>query len=646
MTGAFRSALFTHAALGITVTLSSFWTSTVHGDAAPTAARLRAALQAACRTPLGDEQALLRAFDGATMSEARALEVRGTAIGWRRHLTWPQGEELRIEYVAPQGRLRRVSVEYWSSSGHGPRPQALVVADSECRIRAARRLIYEAGSGDAVELEQLDADLRPTGEREALNPPVPPGKDPTGVLVAMVDSGVNYVLPQVAERLARDQQGEILGYDYWELDRRPFDSNPARSPFFPQRHGTRTASLLLAEAPGSRLVPYRYPRPDMGRMAELVVDLADKGVSIVNLALGSDDASEWQSFVRQAERHPGVLFVVSAGNNGRDIDAQPVYPAAFALDNLIVVTSAETNGELARGSNWGRRSVHLAVPAEGLSATDFNGKARAVSGSSYASVRVSALAARLLALNPGWRGPELKAAIFARALKLPRDRTAYVAVGYIPDPARAETRAVAHRPDEVKVHERYVWNEEVLYGAGRRQGGARYAFTPTLAYFIGTQWEPQKLQAMIRQAAGILLQCGLYMPRVEVTVLDGPELFRYYDRDTAEELVQHAPLPKPTVYFVRDTLQRPAYDAEAIGKTNGAARPALMYTVWVTEAIKDPGISLAHELAHVLMDSGEHVELPRNLMRADTSPDNTELTSDQCERIRNGAVANELVKPL
>ncbi len=629
--------------IGVLTMVSSVDENKVYGAGDP-ARRLRAAIEAACRVGGADVQALAQAVEGALPAELTPIEIRGSQIGWRRRFVWPGGDELRIEYVAPEGRLRRVSVEYWSFSTEGPRPHTLAVADSECRIRAARRLLYEAGSGRALELEQLDADLQSTGVREALNPPVPPGKDSGGVLVAVVDSGVNYLLPQVGERLARDRNGEILGYDYWDLDRRPFDSNPARSPFFPQRHGTRTATLLLTEAPDARLVPYRYPRPDMKRMADLVADAAGKGVRVVNLSLGSNDASEWQAFARAAEQHPEVLFVVSAGNNGRDIDAQPVYPAALALNNLIVVTSAELNGELARGSNWGRRSVHLAVPAEGLNALDFDGKQRPVSGSSYAAVRVSALAARLLVQNPGWRAPELKAAILQRALKLPEDRTAYVAVGYMPDPARAETRVVEHRPDELSVRARHVWGADLLYAAGLEPERARYAFTPTFAYFLGTRWDLQKLQVVIRQAAAILAQCGLYMPRVELSVLDGPELFRYYERATAEELVRRAALPKPTVYFVRDTLHRPAYDAEAIGKGNSQTRPALMYTVWITEAIKDPGISLAHELAHVLMDSGEHVDLARNLMRADTAPDNLELTQAQCERLLSQGILNELLR--
>lgn len=112
----------------------------------------------------------------------------------------------------------------------------------------------------------------------------------------------------------------------------------------------------------------------------------------------------------------------------------------------------------------------------------------------------------------------------------------------------------------------------------------------------------------------------------------------------ARELVRLVPLARPAVYFVADTLQRPAFDAEAIGRSNSRTRPELADTVWVTRATRDLGIALAHELAHVLMDRGDHIEEPGNLMRADTSPENTRLSADQCAQLRDTAARNGLLQ--
>jgi hypothetical protein len=110
-------------------------------------------------------------------------------------------------------------------------------------------------------------------------------------------------------------------------------------------------------------------------------------------------------------------------------------------------------------------------------------------------------------------------------------------------------------------------------------------------------------------------------------------------------LLQDLQVSKPAIFFVDETLNRPAYDAEAIGLANAATRPELANTVWVAHGARDLPLALAHELAHVLSDSGEHSEEPRNLMRAATSPENTRLSDAQCRRLRERGEANGLLAP-
>ncbi len=387
------------------------------------AARIKAAATAACRGTAPDIDRIAETLPAVIEVEEKPLINRGRRIGWRRALTLEDGSRIEIERIAPGGRLRRLGVTYYApdASGAGQaRPMMTALLGPDCVIGLGRRLVY-GPEGRVRALEHLDRDLAPIGTPEPLDPPVPAAedaaKDARGVPVAMVDAGVNYLLPEIARRLARDRAGRPLGYDFWDLDDRPFDSNPARSPFFPRRHGTRTASVLLREAPEARLVPDRYPRPDMSRMAQIVDHAAANGVIIVCITLGSNDIADWEAFATAAPARPEMLFVVSAGNNGRDIDARPVYPAALGAGNIIVVTSADASGRLGRGSNWGKRSVDLLVPGEETPVTDFYGRAGNSSGSSFAAPRIAALAARLLAAHPDWRAPELRVAIFARARK-------------------------------------------------------------------------------------------------------------------------------------------------------------------------------------------------------------------------------------
>lgn len=389
-------------------------------------------LQAACRNWSAPAEKLSQLI-GQTVTVAEP--VPGTRSP-QRQISYADGAggDVSVLLSVSNGQLMRASLSYSQIHGGRLQPVLSVRAGPSCDI-ASGRLIERDEGGRAQRLVHLDQALAPTGRREPLNPAVPGGADPGGVTVAQIDSGVNYTLPAIAARLARTPDGKLIGYDFWDMDERPFDVDAARSPFFPLHHGTLVASILVREAPAVRLIAYRYPRPDMARMHQLLDHAAANGAKIAAMPLGSNSESQWAAFKQAAARHPNMLFVVSAGNNGRNIDEEPVYPATYGLENLLVVTSSTISGRLAPGSNWGPDSVDLMVPAERVEVTDHRGARGRASGSSYAVPRVAALAARLLAQNPRWGATQLKAAI--KNLTGPSfERTGpKVRWGWIPNPA-------------------------------------------------------------------------------------------------------------------------------------------------------------------------------------------------------------------
>jgi len=363
-------------------------------------------------------------------SERSAGAPDGPAWRLQRRLSLAEGGALELLRIEQGGRLLRLSLQLEDAEG---RPQALLLLDGDCAPNEARVLERDA-RGTAVVLRLYrDGELETPAEREELKPPVPPGRDPGGPRIAQADSGVAYGLPLFDGRLARDGAGRFLGYDFRDQDDRPFDRDGPD--LFPRRHGTLVASILLREAPEAVLLPYRFPRGAMDRMGELVEAAAEAGARVLLLPMGSDDPEDWRAFLAAAERHPEILFVLSAGNDGRDLDEAPVWPAAAGLENALVVTSADGFGRLAQGSNWGRGTVDLMLPAERLEALDHRGAAVQASGSSYAVPRLGALAARLLAAEPGLDTAALKAAILARALPSPFERTPRVRHGWIPEPS-------------------------------------------------------------------------------------------------------------------------------------------------------------------------------------------------------------------
>jgi subtilisin family serine protease len=557
--------------------------------------------------------AFLPAFTFAAGNPAAVLREAITAV-----CANPQAEvpaSISIRRIAPGGRLVELHAVYVADK----RPELLVIAGADCQVRYGRRIEYSA-DGRAYEIRFLRADLSDSGAGTLLDAPIPAAPDPGGVAVAHVDSGVNYLLPEIAARLARDADGAALGYDWWDMNPRPFDQDPARSPFFPQRHGTQTASLLLEEAPHARLIPYRYPRPDMARMASLVEAAAKAGARIVTVAMGSTDRAEWQAYEQAVRRHPEMLFIVSAGNDGRDIDREPVYPAALELANQLTVTSAEDDGRLARGSNWGR-AVHLLVPAERRLVTGFDGRRVFASGSSYAVARAGALAACLLGAHPQWSAKELRAAILAH--------------GFIPDALERDRGVCAAVPTAVQ--QRASESLELDSGSYER------TLDLSVVAIEGSAWQPAAVRAMLRGAAAIFGQCGIALRKVSVHWLSTPERMRYFTLDTAQALVAARAYAKPAVYLMADTRRPVPFDAEAFAPANSGVHPQLADTVWIMRGMRHPEVALAHELVHVLTNSGEHSSEPGNLMRDETALENTRLTKLQCREILSRGTARGLL---
>jgi hypothetical protein len=97
------------------------------------------------------------------------------------------------------------------------------------------------------------------------------------------------------------------------------------------------------------------------------------------------------------------------------------------------------------------------------------------------------------------------------------------------------------------------------------------------------------------------------------------------------------------VFFVEEALNRPAYDAETTGLSNSRSRLELAHTIWVAYGARDLPYVLAHELVHLLSNSGEHSDDPGNLMRDETSVHNATLSTTQCEVARVSGEAQGLL---
>ena len=567
--------------------------------------------------------------------ERSVLRVRGAELGSRYRLQLDDNAFVELDVIERTGQPKRFVSSLYGEFGD---PLVLVSLGSDCSLQVARKINYTE-QGQAVDIVTLNADLVPQGEPDWINPPLAfierdadqplkhPG-DAAPVRVGMVDSGVNYLLPEINRRLARDSDNQLVGYDFWDMDVLPFDAHPVNSGFFLQRHGTRTASLLLREAPGIELVPYRYPRPDMSRMQALVEHAASNQVEILGLPLGSNRSEDWGSFARAAREHPHMLFIVSAGNDGRDIDDRPVYPASLDLENMLVVTSADDFVSPAERTNWGRISVDYLVPAERRGALDYSGTETRVSGSSYAVSRVAALAARLKTAHRDWRAAEIATEFRRRYGTRDSGARDWVSTGYIADPLAGAPLGKRALP-------------ELDLKLSSTRAGLRL---PLDILVLDSRWSRQRIEQTVQQAFQILAQCELIPGEVSIHTVSGDDYLRDLSTGSAHTLFEAVGSAKATVVFARDTLMQAAYLGEAFGLGNTRMRPWLANSVWLMLDVEDAGIALAHELYHVIANSGAHVEGVANLMQARTRPESLALTTEQCRLAQASGVANQLLQ--
>lgn len=113
-----------------------------------------------------------------------------------------------------------------------------------------------------------------------------------------------------------------------------------------------------------------------------------------------------------------ILFVASAGNDASDNDLSPVYPASFALPNVISATATNNQDTLYSQSNRGANSVHLGAPGAFV-LTTIPGGYDYGTGSSLAAAHVAGAAALVLSLCPDLGAADLRDTLLTNVQPLP-----------------------------------------------------------------------------------------------------------------------------------------------------------------------------------------------------------------------------------
>ncbi|MDP9454906.1 MAG: S8 family peptidase [Actinomycetota bacterium] len=215
---------------------------------------------------------------------------------------------------------------------------------------------------------------------------VPRARGNTGVRIAVVDTGISAVHP--------DLDGKILA-------QRDFVGNDRVAQEEPSGHGTHVAGVAVAETGNGRGIAGGCPNCKLlaakvltdgggydSDIAEGIVWSADTGADVINLSLGGPGSSSVLKRAVDYAYNKGAVLVASAGNNGNNV---PDYPAAYA--NVIAVAATDNKDRRAYFSNYGAY-VDVAAPGVGILST-VPGGYRSYDGTSFSSPHVAALAGLL-----------------------------------------------------------------------------------------------------------------------------------------------------------------------------------------------------------------------------------------------------------
>jgi subtilisin family serine protease len=259
----------------------------------------------------------------------------------------------------------------------------------------------------------------------------------SSVVVAVVDSGVDYTHPDLAANLwtnpgeiagnGIDDDGngfidDVHGYDFTGFDEGLADADPMDE----FRHGTHVAGIIGATGNNgvgvtgvtwdTSIMALKFLDADNTgnrsdairaiRYATMMCTDYDVNVHVINGswgATGGYDAELYQAI--QESGDAGILFVAAAGNGnalgyGVDNDAQAFYPAGYDLSNVISVAASDSYDDLAQFSNYGATSVDIAAPGVSILSTEPEATYHMRSGTSMAAPFVSGTAALIWSRVP------------------------------------------------------------------------------------------------------------------------------------------------------------------------------------------------------------------------------------------------------
>jgi thermitase len=245
----------------------------------------------------------------------------------------------------------------------------------------------------------------------------------SSVIIAVIDSGVNYAHPDLQANMWKSPQGSY-GYDFFNRDGDPKDDNG---------HGTHVAGIIgavrnnglgISGVMGSKvkiMAVKTLGASGSGSTTEIINGMnyaIENGAQVINLSLGSRGENAGLKRALQNAVSHGVIVLAAAGNDGERMTATNFFsPGSYGRDisGVISVGSFDSRGQRSSFSNYGYDYVEISAPGSGIYSTYLNSY-RSLSGTSMATPAVAGAAGLAIGLLRS-RGISTSPATLERLLK-------------------------------------------------------------------------------------------------------------------------------------------------------------------------------------------------------------------------------------